>query len=254
MLVLTLCVLVKISTASQPVIFSKKDDLLALKQLAKDVNNLSSTNYKNICDLIQVGVGYGAHQLCNLKVPKRGCYFLSFGVEQDYSFDKALHELHNCSGMALDPTVDHSVKLTPGVIFSKAGANSLHISQWTSWSVPELRKWFGTPLYALKMDCEGCEYALARDIQKDDPDFFEHVLQLNIEFHAPVNFQTSDEHVYAMGRLMRLLKLAGLTLVHVDDGKCGPSDQDKGCRQLYLDSGLTCEFGCRSYLFSRLNH
>lgn len=36
-------------------------------------------------------------------------------------------------------------------------------------------------LMPTQMDCEGCEYALARDVLAEDPAFFHHVSQFAVE-------------------------------------------------------------------------
>ena len=182
------------------------------------------------------------------------CYFLSFGVANDYSFETSLHNLKNCSGISLDPSVDHPIHITPGVIFLKTGANTLFPlpNGWTSWSVPAFRKWYGHYLYVLKMDCEGCEYALARDILQDDPSFFHYILQFSIEIHTPKTFMQSYNDIYLLGRLYRLLQEAGLQLVHVDSGSCHPKLEREGCFNLLAETGFLCNPGCRSYLFARI--
>lgn len=228
-------------------LFSHNDSFNALQEFAATLNNYKNASHK--CHLKEFGSGWGMHYLCDHDIRDK-CHFLSFGINSDYSFDESLARDKNCSGIALDPTVDHPMKLTEGVIFLKAGANSPgNQSSWVSWSVPHLRKWLGHPLYALKMDCEGCEYSLADDILREDPLFFRHVYQLNIEIHIPRSFMSLDS-VYSLGRLYRLLTLANMKLVHVDDGKCGPKDQRGGCQDLIIQAGIPCVPGCRSYLFS----
>lgn len=153
--------------------------------------------------------------------------------------------------MALDPTVNYPENLLPGVKFLKKGANLPHPRiEGPFLSIPKLRKEMGHPIFALKMDCEGCEYSLAVDIQKDDPDFFLSVLQFNFEVHLPKAFASTDTDVYNLGRLFRLMYLSDMKLVHVDDGRCGPPEQQEGCHPLLNSTGFPCEPGCRSYLFA----
>ena len=42
-------------------------------------------------------------------------------------------------------------------------------------------------------DCEGCEFAFARDILREDPDFLKHVDQLSIETHVSKAWMTTRE-------------------------------------------------------------
>lgn len=243
---------------------------------------------KSLCKLSTFGSGFGEHILCDFHThPSRrhsivpvvatgtaaiaavtntqlrsaphsnahdgdpSCYFLSFGTSFDYSFDTDLHRRKHCSGIALDPTESYLLHLTPGVVFWQAGANMLNTSNhsWTTWSVPALRKWWGHDLFALKMDCEGCEYALARDVMVDDPHFFSRVTQVSIELHLPRTFMTSSDEVYALGRLYQLMHEAGLVLAHADDGDCGPDDKLTGFQPLLIESNFPTEMACRSFLF-----
>jgi hypothetical protein len=230
--------------------FSHTDDLEALKQVMKDVKYLKAV--KKVCRPVDYGSVYGAHKLCTLFPEERfPCHFLSFGIEKDYSFDETLYKRHNCSGVAYDPTVSLPEQLFPGVRFVRAGANSPVQRQHEKYlSVPKIRKGCGHPIFALKMDCEGCEYSLAPDILADDPNFFLSVLQFNFEVHLPRSFAHRDEDIYNLGRLFRLIYLSGMRLVHVDDGRCGPKDQELGCHDLLGSIGFPCVPGCRSYLFA----
>lgn len=230
--------------------FAVQDDLLAITQLMDDMKYL--TMRKKPCKPTDFGELYGAHKLCPLFVHENfHCHFLSFGIEKDYSFDIALQKQLNCSGVAFDPTVDLPENLAPGIRFLKQGANSPHTTvNGTFISIPKYRQEYGHPLYALKMDCEGCEYSLAEDILRDDPNFFLAVLQLNIEIHLPRTFASTDQDVYNMGRLLRLIYLSGMKLIHVDSGQCGPKDQALGCHDLLQRVNFPCDPGCRSFLFT----
>lgn len=230
--------------------FSHEDDLMALRQVVEDIKYLPGR--KKICRPVNFGTEYGGHKLCPLFPYEHfPCHFLSFGLEKDYSFDEVLYNRCNCSGEAYDPTVTLPEQLFPKVRFIKAGANSpVRTTNESYVSVPKIRRAYSHPIFALKMDCEGCEYALAPDILADDPDFFLSVLQFNFEVHLPLSFAGRDEDVYNLGRLFRLIYLSGMRLVHVDEGKCGPADQAQGCLPLLATAGVPCVPGCRSYLFA----
>jgi hypothetical protein len=233
--------------------FSHVDDMMALTQLRDDIHALNK--HPKVCQPVEFGKGYGSHKLCNhFPGSSMECYFLSFGIERDFSFDKMLHEKRNCTGLGLDPTTDYPSELTPGVAFLKAGANSprnWRYPEWDYWGVPTLRiKKFDHPLFALKMDCEGCEYSLAHDIIRDNPNFFATVLQFNFEVHLPRAFAPTDQNIYDLGRLFRLIYLSGMKLVHYDNGLCGPKQIATGCHQLLHGINFPCNPSCRSYLFS----
>lgn len=248
-----------------------------------------------LCNLVSVGTEWGLHYLCaytpleaqqllqiaqierksrykqvtwpklvmpESQMPPRysdahpaPCHFISFGISGDYSFDKAMYEKFQCTGLALDPTVTYPRNLTTGVTFLKAGANmkSPVPDKWYTWSVPSLFQAWGVPsLYALKMDCEGCEYQLAQDIVRDNPHFLHSVLQLNIEMHFPKGFMKSEKELVGLARLTHILRVEGFSLVHMDNGRCDIRDLEAGCLPEMETAGIKCEPGCRSYLFARL--
>ena len=193
-------------------------DLTELTVFATKLNS-SPLHIPEQCNLTLFGLGFGEHYLCGNLFPRAGrCRFISVGISNDWSFDTALSSL-SCSGLALDPTVNLPTILVPGVLFLKLGAYSHNHSgniRFDTISMPRLRKWYGHPLSILKMDCEGCEYALAETIERDDPNFFRHVSQFSVELHLPSYFMRSDDDVYRLGRLLRLIRQSGLRFVHHD--------------------------------------
>ena len=225
------------------------EDLEEIKRVGDVLRRLNGSD--PLCKLENFGTDWGTHTLCAEHLHRRSCHFLSFGISNDWSFDTHLSKI-NCSGLALDPSVHLPSLLTPGVLFLKIGANSLGPVDWQSVSVPLLRRWYNHRLSALKMDCEGCEYSLSVDVSADDPLFFHHIYQLNIELHLPRSFMASDEHVYKLGRLFRQLRSAGHNLAHYDGGSCSPSDEALGCLPLFNNTGFPCLPGCVSLLFSRM--
>jgi len=230
--------------------FSIEDDLLALNEWGNAEKNISG---RSLCIHTFVGVGYGRHALCDFPPLGKRCFFLSFGVQYEYSFERDMFARFNCTGLSLDPSVTHPVNITPGSLFLKAGAHSTahHPADWHTFSVPELRAWADHPLYALKMDCEGCEYSLAKDILQSDPRFFDRIFQFNIEVHTPRVYMTKNEHAYDLGRLYRLLNLAGMRLQHADNAYCAQHELRKGFQPLLKNSTFDCYPGCQSFLFAR---
>lgn len=114
-----------------------------------------------------------------------------------------------------------------------------------------LRSWFGHPLYALKMDCEGCEFVLANDILDHNPHFFDFVYQFNIEIHTPKPIMTKDEYSYDLGRMYRLLRRSGLELHDFDEGTCAVWQLRKGYQLTLISSSFPQYPGCQSFLFAR---
>jgi hypothetical protein len=277
---------------------SNSDDLLALKEFAKDLEILNSPSVQSAisawCNLKPLGKGWGLHTICSYNINKEkpfstvlasfinnnqssssssrllnaggehlpqrrnehssilSCLFFSFGISVDFSFDRQLVADFDCKGYAFDPTSTHPANLTKNVIFLKTAAHSPYRDKkWSHISIPAFRSFVERDLFVLKMDCESCEYSLAYDILQDDPSFFDHILQFNIELHFPRRFMKSNNEVYSLGRLFRLLKRSSFELVHADDGRCSLSDEEEGCNRLFLETGIPCLPGCRSYHFAK---
>ncbi|KAJ3056200.1 Methyltransferase-like protein 24 [Rhizophlyctis rosea] len=211
-----------------------------------------------------------AHDLCDHPPPKsKPCTFYSFGIDNDYSFDTALDESWQCNGILLDPTVNHSSTPGPRLNFFRIGATLLSssdlggsgstmrgtvASEWLTTSVPSLKKFLGhRKIDILKMDCEGCEYSLARDIAREDPTFFKNVDQFAVEVHISKNWIKTSTHVHYLGLLYHMLQHYGFRLMHSEITPCHPSDEALGCPRELLDAGYKCGpyMMCHNYLFSK---
>jgi hypothetical protein len=106
------------------------------------------------------------------------------------------------------------------------------------------------------MDCEGCEYSLAEDVQADDPEFFSKVDQFAVEVHWSRVWLKSVKEFHSIARLFELLEEAGLKLMHADLTQCGPADQATGLLP-ELKEPMSVLFApqpdhhCHNYLFAR---
>mmetsp|Transcript_20278 Transcript_20278/g.28894 ORF Transcript_20278/g.28894 Transcript_20278/m.28894 type:complete len:304 (+) Transcript_20278:99-1010(+) len=202
-------------------------------------------SYKNVhgtCTIRDFGIGWGGKQLCDFPSTAEGdppCAFISFGIENDYSFDTDLATKKNCRGFSADPSVVHLSQLNTSLVtFHNIGANLLHKNtqqkksdtEWWTTSVPTLKKFLKlSKINVLKMDCEGCEYALARDILQEEPDFFDHVDQFSFEVHLTKVWIQDTESLYYFAFLFKLLHDAGLKLQHSVMGSCSGRDEKAGC-------------------------
>jgi hypothetical protein len=203
------------------------------------------------CEAIEIG----GHALCGPK-PAEGsnCNFFSFGINDDPSFDVQLANEWNCRGFAADPTVDHPSKLHPLVTFHNIGATILNAneerlinkggeSEWWTTSMPKLKDFLNLDhIDIIKLDCEGCEVALSRDILAEDASFLHHVDQLSIETHVTKTWINSTEEVYYFGLQFALLEEAGFRLEWSSIFGCSKRHEITGCVPEMEEYGFPCGY------------
>jgi hypothetical protein len=204
------------------------------------------------CEFQMFG-GQTGHALC-LPKPEKKCTFFSFGINDDPSFDIELATLWNCRGFAGDPTVEHNSKLHPLVTFHNFGATTLSDNEereinkgggedWWETSMPGLRSFLGVDYVdIIKMDCEGCEVALARDIILEDPDFLKRVGQISIETHVTKTWIKTREHIYYFGLHFALLEEAGFQLEWSSVFGCSKRHEITGCVPELEKYGFPCGY------------
>ena len=203
----------------------------------------------------------GAHTVCdyrNIIQRKGSCLFYSFGIADNYDFDIELADEWKCQGLAFDPSIEHNSKLHANVTFHMIAVKTLSDDidhQWQLVStVPKLQNCFGhTSIDILKMDCEGCEYSLARDIEEYNVNFFENIDQFVVELHISKRWIRTPQHLINFGKLLYLLDHANLQFVDASIGQCAPHDEAHGCPQELLDIGYPCGSGkmCQNILFAK---
>lgn len=231
-----------------------------------------------------------SHMICKGSMPQTPpCIFVSFGVNRDYRFEVALAEEWGCRGFAADPTITHPSSLHELVTFHNLGANTLDTgawirregslgtlgnnnvsraeTQWWSVSVPGVSRFLGLGrqrISMVKLDCEGCEFALARDILMEDPLYLRKVDQIAIETHVSRSWLNSTEHLYYFGLMFALLEEAGLKLAWSSIFGCSKRHEVTGCLPELRETGFPCKykpwpghpkvvhgFSCQDMLFYR---
>lgn len=198
-------------------------------------------------------IGSTGHTLCGPK-PKEPCHFISFGINDDPSFDREVANEWGCRGYAGDPTVQHKSKLHDKVTFHNVAATMLQnneerltnkggTDEWWETSFPKLRYFLGLKTIALlKIDCEGCEVALSRDMLREDPYFLHRVDQISIETHVTKTWMTSTEHVYYFGMLFALLEEAGFVMEWSSVFGCSKRHEVTGCMPEFEKYGWPCGY------------
>jgi hypothetical protein len=204
------------------------------------------------CEVQMFGSGWGKHALCKNKLKKGNCNFYSFGISNDYTFDTDLAQTYSCNGFAADPTITHPSKLHDKVTFHNVGATLLSESKFPIvTSLPSLKSWLRHDFIdVLKMDCEGCEYALARDILLENPKFFDQVGQFSVEIHFSKLWLGSQLAEISLAALLQLLQESGFSLAHADITRCASHDEQTGLLPEML-SFVGTGGHCHNYLFSR---
>ena len=151
----------------------------------------------------------------------------------------------------------------PGVFFLKIGAPSVEKHEWQTISLPRLWKYHRRrSIFAVKYDCEGCEYALARhDDAAQREEMLEMLLsvhQLNLELHFSTSYLDTHEKLRNLASLLQLLHAAGMQLAAVDKGGCGGHTRGMGpevryCPDEFYEAGVPCDISvdCSCFLFVR---
>mmetsp|Transcript_19960 Transcript_19960/g.23853 ORF Transcript_19960/g.23853 Transcript_19960/m.23853 type:complete len:344 (+) Transcript_19960:48-1079(+) len=203
--------------------------------------------------VFDANIGRTGHTICG-PPPPQPCTFFSFGINDDPSWDREVANVWKCRGFAADPTVHHPSKLHDNVTFHNIGATTLQdneerinnkggTSDWWTTSFPKLRYFLGVENIAvLKIDCEGCEMALSRDMLREDPSFLHHVDQISIETHVTKTWMTTREHVYYFGLLFVLLEEAGFKMEWSDVFGCSKRHEITGCMPELAKYGWPCGY------------
>ena len=232
------------------------------KQASKDailrVGKILKGSIVPTCELLDTGSGWGKHALCNKEMDRSDrCIWISFGIADDYSFDEDLEARYpNCYGYLLDPTVTLSSSLSERMLFFKVGATALNEAdnEWTVASLPTVHYFVGGGhIEVLKMDCEGCEYAIARDVAMENPRLLREVTQFALEIHISKFWITSQEEVFHLGMLYEMLDREGFHLQHSSIHRCAKIHESYGCSDELVALGYPCGIHqmCHNYLFSK---
>jgi hypothetical protein len=222
----------------------------------------AGTQNSNASALALFGKGWGGHHLVAHRDSGKPqgvttpCVFYSYGISTDYSFDTQIARDWACDGFLFDPTVVYPAKMEAGLRFFNVGAPLLSgsLAPGPAISPPLMmaaleHAW----LNVLKMDCEGCEYAVARDVARFRPDFFSKVGQFALEVHVARKWLNDTLHLHYLGLLYHMLFAQGFELVHSTISGCMPANEKTGCMSELDDIGMPCGIGrsCHNLLFAR---
>mmetsp|Transcript_5370 Transcript_5370/g.8450 ORF Transcript_5370/g.8450 Transcript_5370/m.8450 type:complete len:360 (-) Transcript_5370:74-1153(-) len=244
-------------------------------------HSLTGASYLNPehCDFKRFGDAGGGHKLCNYRPdPEEDCLLVSFGINNDPSFDIEIVETwDNCHGFAADPTVTLQSKLHPKITFHNFAAEMVEENderkrnkggkeKWWYVSFPQIMSLLqADKIDILKIDCEGCEHAFARDIIAEDPMFLSKVGQLSIETHLSRAWINTNETFYYFGMMFPLLEEAGFQLDYADIFG-GGIPAEIGCFEQFRKTSYPCGhrfskkrasvpigWSCQDMLWSRKN-
>lgn len=131
-------------------------------------------------------------------------------------------------------------------------------SSWLTTSPVKLMQFLGhTNISVLKMDCEGCEYSIARDLfQHGDPRFFSKVEQFAFEAHVSRSWTKTVDHIHYLGLLFHILEREGFQLIRYAVLPCSRADEVLGCLDELIQVDYPCGSRrmCHEYSFARLLH
>lgn len=232
------------------------------------------------CAVIEVGSGSGKHMMCDfvgkgvrharenkaLDAAPTCQTWLSFGIAGDYSFDTQLRaHCPWCTGHLFDPSMTYPSRIQNGVFFYKLGLSSkdhglANHRNWVLASLPTFFRIFvgdaSAALAVLKMDCEGCEYEVAKAVAEEDPRLFARVDQVTLEVHVSRTWMRDVDDMFHLGMLFHMMQREGLQLQHASLDACGAKDEAAGCLPEFVASGMTCvrHAMCHNYLFARIHN
>ena len=111
-------------------------------------------------------------------------------------------------------------------------------------------------LQLLNLNCDGCEYAIARDVVQEAPHFFDSVDQVSVVFHLSQKkgWLDSDESAYYFGLMLEMLDKSHLEIQKIEVMPCEEDDGETGlCHDKLKYLGYPCgnKNSCHRYLFSR---
>ena len=175
------------------------------------------------------------------------CLVYSFGLDKYTEWEVKMAKIFGCDVFAFDPTSNFQKKIAPGVTFHKlglygAGANVsiTHSSHYdaidpsllrTLGEIVRLLGHQGRKIDVLRLDCEGCEYGVLKQLACNGDTQL--VKQLMIEFHFQKNLGLSnDADVLVAADAIRCLEEERWGIVTMEKRGCGEDDAE------YTDSAL----------------
>ncbi|KAF0305033.1 Methyltransferase-like protein 24 [Amphibalanus amphitrite] len=163
--------------------------------------------------------------------PSGSCLAYSFGVANDWSFDRAMYE-HGCEVHSFDPSVNHTEGRTPfGPIFRRQGLsgdeNTTREDGWIVMTLGDTMDSLGhgdRTLHYLKVDVEGAEWTWL-DVEHEEVLSCVRQLAMEVHFLELQLFETEEDLFEVLDAYItsfELLRSLGFCLVSVSENPINP--------------------------------
>lgn len=175
------------------------------------------------------------------------CLVYSFGINGNTEWEAKMSKEFDCDVLAFDPKSKFSENVAPGVTFHQLGLQGAGVDVSKTHSVSydaldpstlktlgeiiKLMKHEGRKIDILRLDCEGCEWGVLKQLACSGESQL--VKQLMVEMHFQKNLGlATDDDVLIAADAITCLEDERWMIASMEKSGCGPKDAS------YVDSAL----------------
>jgi hypothetical protein len=169
---------------------------------------------------------------------KSKCLVYSFGINDNTEWEEKIAKEFGCDVFAFDPTSKFKQDVAPGVTFHQFGLHGAGVDVSKTHSVSydaldpsklktlgeiiQLMGHEGRNIDILRLDCEGCEHGVLKEMACSGESKF--VQQLMVEYHFQKNLGlATDDDVLVAADAMACLENERWAIASMEVSGCGPS-------------------------------